>query len=40
MFILTIDGKEDEGAYSVMDENGEQIPVPKLTYTKDTLITK
>jgi len=25
MFILTIDGKEDEGAYSVMDENGEQI---------------
>ena len=25
MFILTIDGKEDEGAYSVMDETGEQI---------------
>ena len=23
-----------------IDENGEQIPVPKLTYTKDTLITK
>ena len=23
-----------------IDENGEQVPVPKLTYTKDTLITK
>jgi len=25
MFILTIDGREDEGAYSVKDENGEQV---------------
>ena len=25
MFILTILGKEDEGAYSVQNENGEQI---------------
>ncbi|NBV27701.1 DUF3110 domain-containing protein [bacterium] len=25
MFILTIDGKEDEGAYSVIDDNGETI---------------
>jgi hypothetical protein len=25
MHILTIDGKEDEGAYSVMDEQGNQI---------------
>lgn len=25
MFILTIDGKEEEGAYSVMNEDGEQI---------------
>lgn len=25
MFILTIDGKEDEGAYSVQNEDGEQI---------------
>jgi len=23
-----------------IDENGEQIPVPKITYTKDSLITK
>ena len=23
-----------------IDENGEQIPVPKVTYTKDSLITK
>lgn len=23
-----------------IDENGEKVPVPKLTYTKDTLITK
>jgi hypothetical protein len=23
-----------------VDENGEQIPVPRLTYTKDSLITK
>ena len=25
MFILTIDGKEKEGAYSVIDDDGEQI---------------
>ena len=25
MFILTIHGREDEGAYSVKDDNGEQI---------------
>lgn len=25
MFILIIDGREDEGAYSVKDENGEQV---------------
>jgi len=25
MFILTINGKEKEGAYSVVDEDGEQI---------------
>jgi len=25
MFILTINGKEDEGAYSVQNEDGEQI---------------
>ncbi len=25
MFILTINGKEEEGAYSVMNEDGEQI---------------
>lgn len=25
MFILTINGKETEGAYSVMDDEGEQI---------------
>jgi len=25
MFILTIDGQEDEGAYSVQDEHGNQI---------------
>ena len=25
MFILTINGREKEGAYSVMDEDGEQI---------------
>jgi hypothetical protein len=25
MFILTINGKETEGAYSVMDDKGEQI---------------
>ena len=25
MFILTLNGKETEGAYSVRDENGEQI---------------
>ena len=25
MFILTINGRETEGAYSVKDENGEQI---------------
>lgn len=25
MFILTIEGKEDEGAYSVVNEDGEQI---------------
>ena len=25
MFILTIEGKETEGAYSVMDDEGEQI---------------
>jgi hypothetical protein len=25
MFILTINGKETEGAYSVMDDDGEQI---------------
>ena len=25
MFILTVNGKETEGAYSVMDEDGEQI---------------
>jgi len=25
MFILTLNGKETEGAYSVKDENGEQI---------------
>jgi len=25
MFILTIDGREDEGAYSVKDENEEQV---------------
>jgi hypothetical protein len=25
MFILTINGKESEGAYSVMNEEGEQI---------------
>ena len=25
---------------SYIDENGEQIPVPKITYTKDSLITK
>lgn len=25
MFILTIDGREEEGAYSVINEDGEQI---------------
>ena len=25
MFILTINGKEEEGAYSVMNEDGEQV---------------
>ena len=25
MFILTINGRETEGAYSVKDENGEQV---------------
>lgn len=25
MFILTIEGKEEEGAYSVIDEDGDQI---------------
>ena len=25
MFILTVNGKESEGAYSVVDEDGEQI---------------
>jgi hypothetical protein len=25
MYILTIDGKEEEGAYSVVNEDGEQI---------------
>jgi len=25
MFILIIDGREDEGAYSVKDENGQQV---------------
>ena len=25
MFILTIDGKEDEGAYSVQNEEGQQV---------------
>jgi hypothetical protein len=25
MFILTIDGKEDEGAYSVINEDGENV---------------
>jgi len=25
MFIITIEGKEEEGAYSVMNEDGEQI---------------
>jgi hypothetical protein len=25
MFILTVNGKESEGAYSVIDEDGEQI---------------
>ena len=25
MYILTIDGKETEGAYSVLDEEGDQI---------------
>ena len=25
MFILTIEGKESEGAYSVVDEEGDQI---------------
>jgi Protein of unknown function (DUF3110) len=25
MFILTIDGKEKEGAYAVLDEDGDQI---------------
>lgn len=25
MFILTIEGREDEGAYSVQDEEGDQI---------------
>lgn len=25
MFIITIDGREEEGAYSVTDENGDQI---------------
>ena len=25
MFILTIDGKEDEGAYSVRNEDGQQV---------------
>ena len=25
MFILTVEGKESEGAYSIADENGEQV---------------
>jgi len=25
MYILTIEGKEDEGAYSVVDEDGEKV---------------
>jgi hypothetical protein len=25
MYILTIDGREDEGAYSVVDEHGEKV---------------
>ena len=25
MFILTVEGKETEGAYSVQDDNGEQV---------------
>ena len=25
MFILTVEGKESEGAYSIPDENGEQV---------------
>ena len=25
MFILTVEGKEAEGAYSIPDENGEQV---------------
>mgnify|MGYP001415733400 CR=1 FL=1 len=25
MFILTVEGKEDQGAYSVVDRNGEKI---------------
>ncbi len=25
MFIITIDGREEEGAYSVTDENGDQV---------------
>jgi len=25
MFILTIDGKEKEGAYAVLDEDGDQV---------------